>query len=282
MTGSKHLPCHKRYHPNLSRTKSTYFQIITGICGYRQEIFFWCLGRHIELPKKRRCPLASMSFGWISEVETFPDPVAPPVEASKHEVYLNYGIFRQQPQRQEVHYESITGNRFLSAVSQSQLQKKIPSKPVSSSSPVSLPDSANATWPAYLRKRSWSFFFHWRRTSSKPRSGIDIQFWPPSTISASTQPCRLLPIHAIRPLSEKSLSGPRRSSGTSWTRRRLMKLSFVPQTSGIDWCWNWWPGAAWESVKSWTWHRRISKREAWSSRIPKVVEPRRRFIFREK
>jgi len=34
-------------------------------------------------------------------------------------------------------------------------KKKIPSKPVSSSSPVSLPDSANVISQAFLRRRYW-------------------------------------------------------------------------------------------------------------------------------
>lgn len=55
-----------------------------------------------------------------------------------------------------MYHESFTGSRFPSAVSPSEFEKKIPSKPVSSSSPVSLPDSANAIWPAYLRKKYWN------------------------------------------------------------------------------------------------------------------------------
>jgi hypothetical protein len=86
-------------------------------------------------------------------------------------------FFQQQSQQPEMYHDSIPGNRFPSAVSKGQLQKKIPSKTVSSSSPVSILDSANVIWPAFLKKSCWNSFYLWPKTISRPQKGIGARFF---------------------------------------------------------------------------------------------------------
>jgi hypothetical protein len=94
-----------------------------------------------------------------SELKLFLSQSGPPVGYFVHGVYFMHGVFSQQPQRQEVHHDSFPGSRFSSAVSPGQLEKKIPSRPVSSSSLVLQPSLANVILPLYPLKRCWASCF---------------------------------------------------------------------------------------------------------------------------
>ena len=77
----------------------------------------------------------------------------------------------------------------------------------------------------------------------------------------------------------------KRPQAIQWTlsiKRMSMRSYSGPQTLGTDSYWNWWPEAAWESVKSWISLQQISKREAWQFRTQKVAELVRRFMFHGK
>jgi hypothetical protein len=64
-----------------------FLNIITEISGERQEIFPDDLARHMKLPR-RGCSLASMNFGWVSEIETVPDYLRMPQSSVIREIWI--------------------------------------------------------------------------------------------------------------------------------------------------------------------------------------------------
>jgi len=105
----------------------------------------------------KRCPLAHLSEVRSTMVQLLPESSSTSCRSLPHGVYFSEGISLIQSQTPEVHHERFQGSRFPSSAPQSQLEKKIPSRPVSTCSIDLLRDLLNVTSPAFPRKRSWSF-----------------------------------------------------------------------------------------------------------------------------
>ena len=124
-------------------------------------------------------------------------------------ISLKWSSFQDFPTQQEVHYESFTIRRFPSAVSPSQLQKKIPLRLVSLFFLASQPSLANVILLVSLKKKYWRFCCPWPKTINRRPKETATQYSHISTISASIMHYPLWSIPAVQRLLKRYLNDPK-------------------------------------------------------------------------